>query len=438
MNTLEWIHSFDRFNGTSGIKPGLQRMEAMLERLGNPHHDLRFLHVAGTNGKGSTCAYLAAILEAAGYAAGLFTSPYLTAFHDRMGARGENISPRELDELAARLRPVVEEVAQVPDCGRPTEFEVITALSILFYRARQVDVVVWETGLGGRLDSTNVVTPLLSLITNVGHDHAAILGDSIEEIAAEKAGIIKPGVGVVTTAAGTALDVIERTADEQGAPLQVLGRDFEAERTAFGLDGQTFDWRGAGGHPRFRALRLRMLGAHQVTNASLAVAACVELRNLGFEIPEEAVRRGLEATSWAGRLEIVGQEPLLLLDGAHNPEGAQALRAALEELLPNRRLVFVIGILADKAVPETLGPLVSLADEVFTTAPDLPRAAHADDVAMVIRDLVPQVPVTACTSVDAALRAARKAASGPGDAVIVTGTLFLISEARALLVSECK
>ncbi|MGZ4107906.1 MAG: bifunctional folylpolyglutamate synthase/dihydrofolate synthase, partial [Tumebacillaceae bacterium] len=240
-----WIHSFDRFDGRTGIKPGLERMEAMLERLGNPHQRLKFLHVAGTNGKGSTCAYLARILEAAGYRVGLYTSPYLEQFNDRMSVSGENISDTELTELVAQLRPVVEEVSTT-SCGRPTEFEVVTTLSLLHYAKQQVDFVVLETGLGGRLDSTNVVTPLLSLITNVGRDHEAILGSTIEQIAAEKAGIIKPGVPILTTATGVARDVIVRRAEELGATSYEGNRDFTASRTSYSLDGQTFDWTGWG------------------------------------------------------------------------------------------------------------------------------------------------------------------------------------------------
>ncbi|HEU4963792.1 MAG TPA: folylpolyglutamate synthase/dihydrofolate synthase family protein [Bacilli bacterium] len=467
MSAIEWIHQFDRFDGRTGIKPGLERMEAMLERLGNPHHNLKFLHVAGTNGKGSTCAYLAAILEQAGYRVGLFTSPYLTAFHDRMAVGGHNIADVELEALVERIKPVIAEVSDTA-CGRPTEFEVITVLAILHYAAARVDFVVWETGLGGRLDSTNVVTPQLSLITNVGYDHVAILGDTLEQIAAEKAGIIKPGVPVLTTATGAALDVISQTALEKGSLCRALGRDFDAERTAFGLEGQTFDWRevqrrsdadngrviagedeqgqGQGQQLERKSepctlvhmsdLRLTMLGEHQIFNASLAVAACLLLREQGVVITDQAIRQGLLNTRWAGRLELISRDPLILLDGAHNPQGAQALGQALGELLPDRRLVLVIGILADKAIPKVLSPILAHAAQVIVTAPDIPRAADVEEVAQVLRGLAPSLPVETAPTVREALGLGHALLQAPQDALVITGSLFTISEARTLLVES--
>ncbi|KEO82701.1 bifunctional folylpolyglutamate synthase/dihydrofolate synthase [Tumebacillus flagellatus] len=472
-----WIHGFDRFDGRKGIKPGLQRMEAMLSRLGNPHRELKFLHVAGTNGKGSTCAYLASILEEAGYRVGLFTSPYMTSFHDRMSVGGLNITDEELLAMGNLLRPAVEEVTET-EHGRPTEFEVVTALSILHYSRVGVDVVVWETGLGGRLDSTNVVTPVLSLITNVGRDHQAILGETLEEIAAEKAGIIKPGVPVLTTAAEPALSVILRTASEKSAPSLHMGRDFWATgRKALGLEGQMFDWQGeatsaiaspidriAGassandlhvdsssavasqvdasnanvGPARdrvvFSELRIGMLGPHQVWNASLAVAAIVQLNAMGWNISEGALRRGLQRMRWAGRFEVVSQEPLTILDGAHNPEGAEMLSKTISELLPNTRLAVVFGILADKAIPGVLAPVLAHAAHVIVTRADYPRAANPQDVAVVVRDLAPHLPSDVCDTVPTALaRAQELAVGGQVDAVLYTGSLYTISEVRHFL-----
>lgn len=433
---LAWIHSFDRFDGRKGIKPGLERMEAMLAHLGNPHHGLKFLHVAGTNGKGSTCAYLAAILQAAGYRVGLFTSPYLTSFHDRMSVGGMNIQDEELVELTELLHSAVT-AAEGTVHGRPTEFEVVTLLSILHYARARVDVVVWETGLGGRLDSTNVVTPVLSLITNVGSDHQAILGDTLEAIAQEKAGIIKPEVPVLTTATGVALDVILRTAREKSAPAFHEGEHFSTSRRASqGLNGQTFDWQElncADGFS-FANLQIGMLGSHQVTNAALAVAACVQLMRMGWTISEEALRVGLQRTKWAGRFEVVDRDPLTILDGAHNPEGAEVLAQTIAELLPDRRLAVVVGILSDKAIPEVLTPLLAHATQVIVTQADSPRAALAEELAQTVRELAPHLPVQTFHNVqDALYRARILARMGKVDAILCTGTLYMISEARALL-----
>lgn len=429
MSAIDWIHSFDRFDGKGGIKPGLQRMVAMLDRLGRPHDSLRFVHVAGTNGKGSTCSYLASMLQTAGYKVGLYTSPYLIQFHDRMTVGGVNISDADLADIVGQLRPVVEEVAAT-EAGRPTEFEVLSVVSILHYARQKVDVVVWETGLGGRLDSTNVVTPLLSLITNVGMDHQAILGDTIEQIAAEKAGIIKPGVPVLTTARGKALEVFAQTADENGSELLQFDRDFSAERTAFGWDGQTFDWQGLG--MTLGGLQIKMLGQHQIFNASLAVAACVKLRELGIGVSEENMHEGLMNTVWAGRLEVVAEAPLTVLDGAHNPEGAQALGAALQELMPERRAVLIVGVMADKAIPEVLAPLLPLASQVIVTRADMPRSASVEAMAQMIHGLDPELPVALSQSVEEAFRLAQERVQGTDEAIVCTGSLYMISEARAL------
>jgi dihydrofolate synthase/folylpolyglutamate synthase len=429
VSSLDWIHSFDRFDGRGGIKPGLERMVAMLDRLGRPHDLLKFLHVAGTNGKGSTCSYLANMLEAQGYRVGLYTSPYLIQFHDRMSVGGVNISDEELEDIAAQIRPVVEEVSAT-DAGRPTEFEVVSVISILHYARKKVDFVVWETGLGGRLDSTNVVTPLLSLITNVGYDHQAILGDTLEQIAEEKAGIIKPGVPVLTTANGTALKVIERTAEEKGSRCLQIGRDFSALRTSFCFEGQTFDWQGLG--VSLNDLEIKMLGAHQIFNASLAVAACVQLREMGVEVSEASIRQGLRKTAWPGRLEVVSRKPLTLLDGAHNPEGAAALAAALRELLPDRKVILIAGMMADKAIPEVLAPLVPLAKHLIVTRADMPRSAQVEDVAAVVRSLDPSLPMTTSASVEEAFRLAREQVRSEADCIVCTGSLYMISEARAL------
>ncbi|MBL0387073.1 bifunctional folylpolyglutamate synthase/dihydrofolate synthase [Tumebacillus sp. ITR2] len=438
---LKWIHGFDRFDGRKGIKPGLERMDAMLEHLGNPHRNMKFLHVAGTNGKGSTCAYLASILEEAGYRVGLFTSPYLTSFHDRMSVGGLNITDEELIEMVNLLRPAVESVSETVH-GRPTEFEVVTALSILHYSRAGVDAVVWETGLGGRLDSTNVVTPILSLITNVGRDHQAILGETLEQIAAEKAGIIKQGVPVLTTADEPALSVILRTAREKSAPAFHAGRDFSTDgRRVFGLEGQTFDWAETGsatvdaapdtGSVAFSELQIGLLGPHQAVNASLAVAAVVQLNSMGWNISEEALRRGLLRTRWAGRFEVISHDPLTILDGAHNPEGAAVLAKTITELLPNRRLTVVFGILADKAIPEVLAPVLAHATHVLVTRADVPRAANPEDVARVVREIAPNLPCEVCDSIPNSLDRARELTSeGQADAILYTGSLYTISEVR--------
>lgn len=435
--TLEYIHSFPRFTGHSGIKPGLERMEALLERMGHPHRLLRFFHVAGTNGKGSTCAFLAGMLRACGQRVGVYTSPYLSHFSDRMSVNGREIDAKTLQTLVEEVKPHIAEVSRTK-AGMPTQFEVITLLAILYFSREKVDWVVWETGLGGRLDATNVVTPQVSLITNVALDHTQILGTTIPAIAREKAGIIKQGVPVVTAAEGEALAVIQEKAQKEGSPLYVYGRDFFSQRKAGGWEGQRMVYHGLQRHRQ--TFSLSLLGAHQCVNASVAVAAMEVLAQQGMvPLDWEAWTRGVAQTRWPGRLELVRQTPRLLLDGAHNPHGAQALAKALQELVQGQRLIVVFGVLADKEVAGVIQPWLPLADTVIITEPDNPRRAKAEEVGQVIRRLseaeagkggprqvlVERKVERAC---DLALSLAQ-----PGDVILVTGSLFTISQARIFL-----
>lgn len=422
----EWISGFPKFDGRWGIKLGLERMEELLARLGNPHQQLRFLHVAGTNGKGSTCAYLASIYQQAGYRVGRYTSPYIMHFYDRMSVNGTDVTEEQLSAYAEQLKPLIEEIRHT-EIGEPTEFEIITLLSILFFLDQKVDLVVWETGLGGRLDATNVVTPLASIITNVGLDHLVHLGPTVEAIAQEKAGIAKKDVPLFTGAEEPALSVITSKASEVGAPCWVLGREFDYRRKSYSLSGQVFDFISA--NTELKDLEISMLGEHQCKNASLALRAVLHLyENGSLPVSEQALRTGLQLTRWPGRLEIVRKDPLTLLDGAHNPHGAEALAAALRELLGNRKLVLVIGILQDKLVPGVLDPIIPFAERVIVTAPDSSRAAHVDDLEMFIRDRT-QVPIQQIASVADAVDYAIHSVK-PEEVVLVTGSLYTISEAR--------
>ncbi|WP_156807394.1 bifunctional folylpolyglutamate synthase/dihydrofolate synthase [Effusibacillus pohliae] len=423
---LQWISSFPRFDGRWGIKLGLERMQALLARLGNPHRQLRFIHVAGTNGKGSTCAFLASIYQQAGYRVGRYTSPYIIHFFDRMSVNGVDVTEAQLSRYAEQLKPQIAAIRQT-EIGEPTEFEVITLLAILFFLDQQVDVVVWETGLGGRLDATNVVTPLASVITNVGLDHQLHLGPTIEDIAREKAGIAKPGVPLFTAAEQPALNVILAKAAEVQAPAAILGADFSYRRKRYSLAGQTFDFEST--DVRLNDLEIRMLGEHQCKNASLAVATALHLSQNGtLPVSEQALRSGLQLTRWPGRLEIVREQPLVLLDGAHNPHGTEALAAALDELLGDRKVLLVIGILQDKLVPGVLDPILPFAGRVIVTAPNSPRAADVNDVAMFVRDRV-RVPIEQIPHVAEAVQRAVDSVQTE-EAVLVTGSLYTISEAR--------
>ena len=309
-SALEYIHAVQ----WAGHKPGLTRTRTLLAALGDPHKQLRFIHVAGTNGKGSTAAMLASCLQAAGYRVGLYTSPFINRFNERIQVNGQQIPDEELVRLVERVKPAAGAMADVP-----TEFEIITALGMLYFAERHCDIVVLEVGLGGTLDSTNVIDPPeCAVITALGMDHVKELGPTLADIATAKAGIIKPGSPVVSYGGVPEADaVILRVAKERNAPLTVV--DFDKLKFEGGdLDAVTFDFDGLDG------VKLPLIGSYQPRNAAVAITALRVLRGRGWNIPEEAIRRGLETVSWPGRFELLRHTPPFLLDGSHNAHGMRA------------------------------------------------------------------------------------------------------------------
>ena len=377
---IDWLHSFHKF----GQKPGLERMQWLLEELGNPERRLAFIHVAGTNGKGSTCAYLTHMLMEAGYHVGTFTSPYLVDFRERICFNKEMITPDHLLHLVNRLKPYVQRCADTTAYGSPTEFEVITVLAILYFaEVVRPSVVVWETGLGGRLDSTNVVHPLVSVITNVGLDHTDILGDTYQQIAYEKAGIIKPGVPVVIgKLTDEALEVVKEQASQKKARLYQAGHDFDVQATEVSprLGEQHFTYssvfrRGS------QAFMIHMNGEHQMQNAAVALMVTDLLREFyAYHLMDEDISRGLEATTWPGRLELVQITPAILLDGAHNAEGMQALTASIAKFVPaSKKIHVLIAALADKPLSQMASEWAQVpVEQFYLTTFDFPRAASIE------------------------------------------------------------
>lgn len=422
---LSWIHGIGRF----GMNQGLKRIEKLLHYLGDPHKELKFLHIGGTNGKGSVAAFAASVLEVAGYRVGLYTSPYLEQFTNRMSINGADIPEEKLVELVSRVRPLVEKIAADPSYGQPTEFEVVTALAMAYFAAESPDIVILEVGLGGRLDATNVVWPLVTAISTISLEHTQVLGDTVEDIAREKAGIIKEGSAVVTQAKGNALCVLEDTCREKNALLFRLGHEFSAEKVSGNLIGQVFHYRGFG-HD-LRNLKISLLGDYQVNNAALALASLEILVKKGFYISEEAIRKGLANTKWPGRLEVLRRSPLLVIDGAHNEEAFQSLRRALKNTFFYRRLILVLGILIDKALENILEIIVPLADVLIITKPNSPRAADPNDLKKIADKLATGavfVEDNISDAVDLALSMARSP-----DLVLVAGSLYVIGDARLYL-----
>lgn len=419
---LAWIHSIERF----GMNQGLERIEALLGYLGNPHKKLRYLHIGGTNGKGSTAALAASVLQAAGYRTGLYTSPYLNQFTDRMSIDGEEIPEDKLAELVSIVRPLAGRVAKDPLLGQPTQFEIVTAIAFAYFAAARPDIVVLEVGLGGRLDATNVVNPLVTVITTISLEHTGVLGKTVEAIAGEKAGVIKEGTSVVTQAKGNAFAVIEEVCRQKNAPLYQLGKDFSAEYVGGDLEGQTFNYLGLSRN--FIGLGIPLLGHYQIDNASVALSALELLGRKGFMLTENAFRFGLSRTRWPGRLEILRREPLVVIDGAHNLEAFQGLRQALPKTFSYKKMILILGILKDKAVEEILKEIIPLADKLIITRPDSPRAADPLHVKKIAAKLT-NGQIFVEEEIPAAIKRAFFLASSQ-DLVLAAGSLYLISEIR--------
>ncbi len=434
---LEWIHGLGRF----GIKPGLERVKAMLELLGNPHQGIRFVHVAGTNGKGSTAAMLASILRVAGYSVGLYTSPYLLSFTNRMAVNNADIDRDELVSLVSRIKPIVKQLQNDPELGHPTEFEVVTVLAFAYFASSGVDLVVLEVGLGGRLDATNIVTPLISIITNISLEHTDVLGHTIEEIAFEKAGIIKQGKPLITAAEDQrALAVFKKRCQELDCPYYRVFPPREAaeqpdnQRPVSMIkqiteDGQYFDYYGFDSEQPDLFISLR--GKYQLLNATTALAAVELLGEDGFTVSRAAILKGLAETSWPGRLELLQKGPLVIMDGAHNPAAMEKLAEAVPRYFKYKRLVLVIGMLADKDTAAMLKSILPLSDSVVFTRPLLPRAADPQNIADFALDhfkLVKDYYVIKDhqEALDKAFELAE-----PEDAILVTGSLYTVSDIRA-------
>ncbi|MBQ8330952.1 MAG: bifunctional folylpolyglutamate synthase/dihydrofolate synthase [Clostridia bacterium] len=406
---LQYIHSIN----WTFCKPGLERIEELCRRLGNPQSGLKFVHVAGTNGKGSFCSMLSTVLCQAGYRVGLYTSPYIRFFNERMCVDGEPIGNEELAELTAYVRPIADSMTD-----RPTEFELITAIAFEYFKRHACDVVVLEVGMGGRLDSTNIIrNPLLSVITGIALDHTAYLGDTVEKIAAQKAGIIKDGAPILyggeDASAGA---VIRLAAEERGSSF--LSMDYGKLRNLRSdLEGTVFDFEDRAD------LRIGLLGLYQPRNASLVIKAVELLRKGGMPIDETALREGLSRARWQGRFEIISRDPLMIFDGAHNPQGIRSAVESIRHYFKGQKVYLLTGVLRDKDYTAIAADLAGVASRAFTMTPDNPRALSAADYA----DTLLRAGIKACAyeSLDSALSAAREAAKRDGVPLVCLGSLYV-------------
>jgi dihydrofolate synthase/folylpolyglutamate synthase len=414
--SIDYLYSLEKF----GMIFGLAKVEAILQAIGNPHQELQAIHIGGTNGKGSTAAMIASILKREGYRVGLYTSPHLIRFTERMTLNGKEIEKEEVAELTEWMRQKMETAGVTPPF---TFFDFTTAMALLYFKQKMVDLAILEVGLGGRLDSTNVIDPLLSIITNIGKDHEEVLGKGILRIAREKAGIIKSGRPLITAA--TQPEVLRHFAKvckEKAAPIFRVGKEFR-----YLPEGEeSFSYEGL--HRKLWGLSLNLRGRHQVVNATTALGAMEVLDDLGYRVSNEAMSEGLKEAEWPGRLEMVSSSPKVLLDGAHNPDGALSLRESLQKDFQYRHLILLVGIMKDKDIPSILHALSPLADHIILTRPSTERAASP---ALLKKTLGRNG--TKAEVIEDFKKAIEKGLSlaGSEDLLCITGSLYTVGEARS-------
>ena len=415
---LDWLQSLPRLSG----EPGLDRMKALLAALGDPQKRGRYVHIAGTNGKGSVAAFTANILQKAGFKTGLTISPYVLDFRERFQIDGQMIPPETLERLAAKVRAAAETLAETP-----VQFEAVTALALCWFDEEHCDVAVLETGLGGRFDATNAVeNTLVAAITRIDLDHTELLGDTVEKIAAEKAGIVKPGCIAVTypVQEKEALQAIAAACIREKADLVAP----EAEDIHLRRGGLFENRMEYGGYE----VNLALPGAHQACNAAMAIEIALALWRQGLDIPDEAILEGLEATRFPARIEVLRSQPLILLDGSHNPAGAAALAATLGAQKLPQKPAAVLGVLADKAAAEMLRALGDSFSTIYAVTPDCPRAMSADELARLASQELPEVPAYPCADLGQAL----DTALGLPQGAVVCGSLYLAAQARPMLLER--
>jgi len=420
---VQWMFNLERF----GIKLGLDNMTEFMSRIGDPHNDFKSVHVTGTNGKGSVCAFLASMLTDAGLKVDLYTSPHLVDFRERIRVDGTMISEADVVRIGNELKETMESMAKEDSEKQLTFFEFTTGLAFKYFSETEVDIAVVEVGMGGRLDATNLVNPEVVGITRVGLEHTAYLGKTLREIAREKAGIIKQGVPVASCERNSdVLSILQATCDRKDAELRLLGRDFTFGNSTTTMDGAEFDYIGG---RTMKKLIIPLIGEHQMENAAMAVAIAEELLHMGYDIPEERIRTGLLKVEWRGRLDFWSRTPIIILDGSHNPDGVEASVRVLSEhgFTP---LTYVVACMSDKDASGILKALSGTAERMILTQVDVARSMKATDLLGLARDEF-SGPMEAVTPPSEAVRTALSKADGKG--VCIIGSFYLVGEAMRWL-----
>ncbi len=430
---VDYILSFADYERIprSAVVFDLRRMERLLVRLGKPQNAAKSVHIAGTKGKGSTAAMLASILVQSGYRTGLYTSPHLLSIRERIQVNGQSIAEDEFARLTGTLKPEVEAINRAGEFGELTTFEILTALAFACFRDKKADYQVLETGLGGRLDATNVVQPEVCVITSISYDHTDVLGDTLAKIAGEKAGIIKPGSTVITAPqASEAMQVLEKVCQQKRVALVRVGSDVTWRREAFSPEGQSFTVRGMNGEYH---LKMPLIGEHQLENAATTVATAEALAERGAAISAETIADGLANVSWPGRLQIIGRKPWVIVDGAHNGDSMRRLVAAIRQYYTFAKATVVFGASSDKNIAAMVAELASLPDRVIVTRSHHPRAVA---VARLVEEFSRRgMAVEVAEDVASAMELALSTA-GASDLVCATGSLFLVAEVMAYMLKR--
>ena len=424
-STVQYLYSLQKH----GIKLGLANTEALMHLLNRPHTAFRSIHIAGTNGKVSTATALASMLSANGLKVGLFTSPHLVSFTERIRINNRKIDESDVIDLASNIRTVLAGTDL-----NPTFFEFVTAMAFQYFAINNVEWAVIETGMGGRLDATNVLSPEVCIITNISHDHMEFLGDTLRDITYEKAGIIKPGVPVITAASQPeVIDQLQKICDERSTALHVYGKDFMASLTRVEPQGTHFDY---SGYNKYSTLSVPLAGAYQAANAAMAIRAYELLQKNNLPLSDNALRESLKAVSLEGRLERASDDPPILIDSAHNPEASQALASNMRTLFPDKNIISILGIMDDKDLQEIIRPLAEISRLIILTRAKYDRAASPDKLREVINTIqrTGDKPVEAINtgSVSEAMAIARKALKR-NDIILVAGSFYTSGEVKELL-----
>ncbi len=428
MNSLEYLLSFQRF----GIKLGLDNISYLLRRMGDPHLKFPAIHITGTNGKGSVTAFIHSVLLEMGFKVGRYISPHLVDFSERIVVDNDPITAHEIDALVDELRPIIAEMQGDAGLGHPTFFEAVTAMAFQHFARCNVDFAVVEVGMGGRYDSTNVVLPCLSIITNIHLEHCDYLGDTVEKIAVEKAGIIKPGVEVVSAAEQPEVrNILDARAEECASNLFYLSRDFSYAARCGSFPRQYIDFQSPALNLNLHNVEINLAGGFQTKNAAVALMGLGILAHKRLiPLDEGAIRRGMARAVWPARLEKLADSPLMLLDSAHNPSAMHSLRDAMKEWFPGKRIILVLGMLADKDVSECLKILRNLTETLIATQPQYERAMNVERLAQLAQGIFNNVrsEPTIADAIRHALALAR-----PDDLILIAGSLFNVAEVRQFM-----